>query len=348
MNYKLLFKTMVGSRAYGTSLPSSDEDFKGVYIQHPDDLLSFRYKPQYDLGKDEVYYEVRRFIELLQSANPTVLELLFMPEECILETSPEFELLVKHRNRFLTRKCLRSFGGYAHQQIQKARGLNKKMNWEKAKVSRKSPLDFCFIYVDGKTSPLGVYLKENNLKESHCGLVALTHFGGGFALYYDYEGNAGYRGIVAEESNEVRLSVVSKTAKALGVIHYNKDGYSMHCKDYKEYQIWIENRNTERYVDIENHQQQIDGKNLMHCRRLLDMAKEIATEKTIRIPRPNAAYLLSIRKGKMDLETIIEEAEKDVRSLEGLYAQSGLPEGCDWDFCNEILLEIRHLNKRFN
>ena len=95
------------------------------------DILTFGYKDQFELNKDEVYYEVRRFIELLGSANPTVLEMLYSPEDCILGKEPEWDILMKYRSEFLTKKCQYSFGGYAIQQIKKAKGLNKKMNWEK-------------------------------------------------------------------------------------------------------------------------------------------------------------------------------------------------------------------------
>jgi len=73
------------------------------------------------------------------------------------------------------------------------------------------------------------------------------------------------------------------------------------------------------------------------------MAIEIATEKTINVRRPNAEYLLSIRKGEVDLNTIIEQAEKDLKRLDELFAKSELPLDCDKDFVNDLLLQIRHL-----
>ena len=32
MNEDIIFKTIVGSQAYGTSTPESDIDYKGIYI----------------------------------------------------------------------------------------------------------------------------------------------------------------------------------------------------------------------------------------------------------------------------------------------------------------------------
>ncbi len=337
----LIFKALVGSHSYGTAIETSDHDYKGVYVQPDDDVLSFRYQDQYEDGKDEVYYEVRRFIQLLQSANPTVLELLFTPEDCVVLSSPPFELLRKHRSKFLTRKCFASFGGYAIAQIQKAKGLNKKMNWERERMMRKTPLDFCYAYEDGKTFPLANFLAERGLVQERCGLVALQHFEHCYALYYDTARAVLYRGIVADESNDVRLSSVPKGEVPLTIVNFNKSAYSQHCRYYREYEEWLENRNTQRYVDVQGHKQQIDGKNLLHCRRLLDMALEIAQHGTLTVRRPNAAELLAIRRGEVDLESIIAQAEEDIALLNSLAAVSVMPDAPDMDFCNELVLAVR-------
>lgn len=346
----IIFKAIVGSQSYGTATPESDIDYKGVYMQSTDELTTFGYKEQIEKSKDECYYEVRRFLQLLQSANPTVLELLYSPKDCIEITSPQFELIVKHRDKFLTKRCLNSFGGYAVAQIKKAKALDKKMNWEKSRTVRKTPLDFIYLYEDGKTMPLKKWLKRENLDQKFCGLVGLKNFKECYALYYDNTNNKNselgsviYKGIVADKSNHIRLSSVPKGEKALAIVQYNKDGYSQHCKDYIQYQTWLKERNVQRYVDIKNHNQKIDGKNLNHCRRLLDMAIEIATQKTIIVRRPNSDYLRSIRKGEVSLEDIIDQAEKDLLLLNDLFKNSDLPDDCDPEFVNDLLLQIRKM-----
>jgi predicted nucleotidyltransferase len=42
MVHQIIFKTIVGSQAYGTATASSDIDYKGVYVQHPKEILAFR------------------------------------------------------------------------------------------------------------------------------------------------------------------------------------------------------------------------------------------------------------------------------------------------------------------
>lgn len=349
MKKELIFKAIVGSQSYGTSTPTSDIDYKGVYMQSIDDLISFNYKEQIDETKDECYYEVRRFLQLLESANPTVLELLFSPEDCVIKTSPEFNLIVQNKDKFLTKKCLQSFGGYAAAQIKKAKGLDKKMNWEKDRIERKDILDFCYILLENEES---VKIKnyfdvpDNKFVEfNHWGLAKINNFPDCYSMYYIKEGNAG---IASKESNDVKLYSIPKGLKRKYILRFDKHSYSVHCKDFREYRDWLQKRNTQRYVDNKHHNQQIDGKNLMHCRRLLDMAIEIATNNTITIKRPNADYLLSIRKGEINLNEIIEQAEIDLKKLNELFANSTLPDDCDRKFVNDLLIQIRHLNRNNN
>jgi hypothetical protein len=339
---KILFKAIVGSQAYGTNTQNSDIDYKGVYAQSVEELIGFNYKEQIEISKDECYYEVRRFLQLLQSANPTMVELLYMPNDCIIEKHKAFDLILENRDKFLTKKCLHSFGGYAFAQIKKAKGLDKKLNWEHEKITRKTPFDFCYAYQNGKTIPLLDFLKQNHFEENQCGLVALNHFKDCYALYYDFQNILSYRGIVSEKGNEVKLSAVPKDENAICIINFNKEGYSSHCRDFIEYETWLKNRNVQRYVDIQQHQQQIDGKNLLHCRRLLDMAIEIATEKTIHVRRANAQELLKIRRGKINLTEFMEKAELEIEQLTKLFEKSNLPDEVSSEFVNELLLEVRH------
>lgn len=337
----IIYKALVGSHAYGTNTESSDEDYKGIYIQPTDELVSFKYKEQFDVNDNEVYYEIRRFIQLAMTANPSIIDMLFMPDENIITTSPQFNFLREYRNMFLTKKCRNSFGGYAVAQIQKAKGLNKKMNWEAQRVERKTILDFCFIITPITIRPFEDWLiMQRGMKFENMQCTKIDHTIECFNLYLNPEHHGGF--CDPEKSNELRLSSVPKGLIPIATLLFNKDNYTNHCIDYKSYQEWLANRNTSRYVDIEGHNQKIDGKNLLHCRRLLDTAIEIATTKTITVKRPNAEYLLAIRKGKVDLEEIIQQAEKDIKLLDEVYANCDLPDDVDLEICNQLLLDIRH------
>jgi hypothetical protein len=115
----------------------------------------------------------------------------------------------------------------------------------------------------------------------------------------------------------------------------------MHCKDYLSYQEWLENRNEQRWIDVQSHGQKIDGKNMMHCRRLLEMSREIAEGKGIIVRRPNADELLAIRRGEIDLQSLIDRAEKDILEIDELFKSSDLPESVDRQMIHDLIVKIR-------
>jgi len=82
-----------------------------------------------------------------------------------------------------------------------------------------------------------------------------------------------YPGIVnpdnIDESNDVRLCSIPKYETPICTMTYNKDGYVVHCREYKEYKEWEAKRNPERYKS--NLDQNYDGKNMCHCMRLTRM-----------------------------------------------------------------------------
>ena len=376
-----LYLVIRGSHAYGTNIETSDTDFAGVFIQSLDDIFGFKYKEQINDDKnDTVIYEVKRFLELLGSNNPTVLELLNTPEECILYKHPVFDMILNDRNNFLSKKCANSFGGYARQQIGKAKGQNKKQNWEKDKVVRKDLLDFCYVIKGEKTIPWKKWNKDGTFDERFIGAVNVPNARDIYSLFYDGKSDMcfsekhelsfremmigdykrydtkvglGYKGLVntghLDEngnvnygiSNQLRLSSIPKGEKSICNIVYNKDGYSEHCKDYREYQEWLEKRNLQRWVDVISHGQQIDGKNMMHCRRLVDMAREIAEGKGIIVKRDNAQELLSIRRGEVDLQTLIDYVESEIKEIDMLFKESNLPNNVDQNLINSLLIKIR-------
>src|SRR5690606_9212206 len=99
------------------------------------------------VNKDECYFELRKFLKLLAVANPNALELLYLPNHCILEAAEEFQYLTKIRDTFLTKRCYDTFYHYARTQLRKSQGLNKKRNWEKSRTERKTIHDFCKILI---------------------------------------------------------------------------------------------------------------------------------------------------------------------------------------------------------
>lgn len=270
----LLFRAKVGSHSHGTNIEGSDEDFKGIFAQNPMDVLEHGYNEQFSTNDDDTTFELRRFIELCCKGNPTMLELLFTPEDCIEYIHPEFQKILDRRMEFLSKSCKWSFGGYARQQIQKASGLEKKMNWEKERTVRKTPIDFCWVVLNGdrgfidqetgkpafedvKQGVIGLkeWMNFHKITQEEILLTKLNHTKEGYQLFL-----SGYntKGIQTDDSNQLKTSETPKGLRPTATVLFNPDAYSRHCKDYKSYQEWLKNRNELRYTWNEQHNQQID------------------------------------------------------------------------------------------
>src|SRR5688572_6510356 len=145
-SHAILFECIAGSRAYGTANANSDEDTRGIFAVPAGDYLSLDRPP--DQVSDErgnvVYYSLRRVIELLSQANPNIIELLFMPDDCVRSTSDEMCVLVAQRHLFISRQCADTHAGYAISQIKKARGQNKWINNPRPEAAPTKE-EFCHI-----------------------------------------------------------------------------------------------------------------------------------------------------------------------------------------------------------
>jgi hypothetical protein len=153
-----------------------------------------------------------------------------------------------------------------------------------------------------------------------------------------------FRGIVSDASaNDVQLSSIPKALTPLAVMHFNKDGYSTYCREYKEYWDWVGDRNEERYQSTLRHGHNYDAKNMMHTFRLLAMAEEIATHKKVIVHRPDADrdFLLRIRAGEFTFEDLLSRVEAKLAAIEAAYALSHLPEAPDTAKAEALLIHIR-------
>lgn len=79
----------------------------------------------------------------------------------------------------------------------------------------------------------------------------------------------------------------------------------------------------------------------MHCFRLVGMSREIAEGKGVIVRRDNTEELLSIRRGEVDLHTLIEHVESELVIIKELYKNSDLPEKVDKELINSLIIKIR-------
>lgn len=336
----LLLECISGSKAYGLDTIHSDTDIKGIYFLPLELYWKQSYIPQIsNETNDQTYYEIGRFFELCLKSNPNMLELLATPADCILYKNPLLNSLTPAV--FLSKQCKTSFSEYAITQIKKSKGLNKKA-FNPMPEKRKDLLDFCYVLDQAASIPLKQWLDSRKINQSHCGLSAIAHTKGMYALYVDPAQNLSFKGIINSiNADSVALSSIPKNLPLAAYLFCNQEAYSMHCREYREYKDWLSHRNELRYQSNLKQTEAYDAKNMMHTFRLLVMAEEIIKTGTIQVRQPDREWLLSIRSGAYSLEALLEMADTIQSRIEAAMPHSPLPESPDTDAALEQLFQIR-------
>lgn len=336
----LVFEVIAGSKAYGLDSAKSDTDIRGVYVLPKNMFYGLEYTEQVsNETNDIVYYELKRFIQLLARNNPNILEMLSIPGNCVLQKHAIMDMI--EPGIFLSKLCEQTFANYAYTQIKKAYGLEKKIV-NPVDKERKTVLDFCFVYEGKEAIPLKKYMEANNIEQDKMGLTAIPHLKGCYNLFCSE--TLTYSGIMRkEQANDVCLSSIPKGEKPVAMFYFNKDAYSAYCKRYKEYWEWVEKRNDERYKATMKHGKNYDSKNMMHVFRLLLMAKEIAIEGNINVYRNDRDFLLSIKEGKFEYDELLLKAEALKDELPILYQDSALQNEPGIDVVDALLIKMREM-----
>lgn len=127
----IIIKAVAGSHLYGLNTPTSDLDTRGIYLDSVDDVLNINGRQCGEMADDKQdikFYSLGKFLKLASECNPSIMELLYLPEDAIIVKSPIYDELISHRDWFLSKKAFHTYSGYAYAQIKRAKGLNKKGN----------------------------------------------------------------------------------------------------------------------------------------------------------------------------------------------------------------------------
>ncbi len=117
---RIMILGLGGSYAYGTNNEGSDIDFRGVTLMMPSDLIGLTEFEQYEDDKtDTVIYGFNKLVKLLLECNPNTCEMLGLDEEQYLIKSELGRELIDNSRMFLSKRAIKSFGGYADAQLRR-------------------------------------------------------------------------------------------------------------------------------------------------------------------------------------------------------------------------------------
>lgn len=115
----VILQGIVGSTAYGLDREGSDIDRMGIFVAPTLDVAGLDWSSPMEsrvtTKPDLTQHEVGKFLRLALKCNPSILELLYLPDYEVLTS--EGEMLILWRNALLSEHGVRNaYGGYARQQ----------------------------------------------------------------------------------------------------------------------------------------------------------------------------------------------------------------------------------------
>ena len=307
---RIMLLGLGGSYAYGTNNEGSDIDFRGVTLMMPSDLLGLTEFEQYeDDGTDTVIYGFNKLVKLLLECNPNTCEMLGLDEEQYLIKTDLGQELIDNSRLFLSKRAIRSFGGYADAQLrrlQNAIARDKLVQSDREKHILRSV-----------TNALDDFNRRNAANDR-----------GSLKLYIDKAENPDLDTEIFVDANYSHLPLRDYT-DMWGVMRTV-------IRDYEK----IGKRNRKK---DDNHL----NKHAMHLIRLFMMAIDILEKGEIRTHRrDDLPFLLAIRRGEYmqndgtfspAFYEILEEYE---RKLEEAASATTLPDNPDMDRVEKLVMRV--------
>jgi predicted nucleotidyltransferase len=317
---KQIVKIQVGSFLYGTNTEESDNDIKGVYIPNMKELIlgNIHKGRSFSTGddktrntkedKDITYYSVHEFIKLACMGETGAIEMLFAPDNMVLETSDHWKFLVKNRYKFFTKE-LKAFIGFARSQM-----FRFGMKAERLETARK----VLKILNKGKDSwAIGdrrIWYK----------LICIPS-----AYIHTYN-------TTIEKGREIsNFNICGKIIQETTSIEYAKKIIQNFITKYGE--------RVKKAADNKN----IDWKSVSHSLRVAFELKQIYEEGVIIFPLKDARYLTQIKEGVWDYHmTVIPKLEELMDEVEVLAKKSNFPEKVNRKFFDKFILDVYGYDKK--
>ena len=344
MKEKLLFKTLSGSRLYGTYNENSDLDYKGVFLPDKEDLLLGKAPKVYQKSTasdnqrntkddvDETYYSLHYFLELLASGETNALDLFFANtnKEAIIYEDPIWVQLTKNADKLITKNINRYLGFCRSQAIKysvKGEKLDAYVKFQK--------------FLEEKVN--------SNTKDKNGNWVSLEQIFPVIAtgLFVDYskgdkvigkrapllDNKFGDHAYILEMSNKEKYLMISD-------ILFN-------FADTIVVNLHKVNRTISQYgkrAEIAKSENGADHKALSHAVRVLFQAEELLTTGKIEFPLKGdkLVFIKSIKfnQTNMTYQEIVDYIDNKIQYInEKLLPESGLRNSADSNFIKEFILK---------
>lgn len=320
-----------GSHAYGTNVPGSDEDFKGVCIKPKEAYFGFtqRFEQHEHMGSktdgiDEVIYSLDKFAALAADCNPNIIEVLHVASKDVIFIDQFGEELRSHRNDFLSKKAKFTFSGYANAQLKRIKTHRAWLLNPPTEAPRRE--DFGLLDAARATkSEIGAF--DSLLAQLGKEGVLTDEAKSAFEKAVDIN-------LAAREQlgAEFPASVITLFTK--------EKAYQSAKTHYDQYLNWKKTRNPKR-AELEA-KFGYDTKHGMHLIRLLTMGIEILEEHVVYVDRSerDRPYLMKVRHGEIEYDELLDKAKQLETRADELYLTSTLRKEPDRAALDKIVVSM--------
>jgi len=311
MAIRPLVRIIFGSQLYGTATPQSDEDFLGVFVPDPTDILLQRAPGTMTVGGrpkavgernlpgdvDDKAYSLQRFLGLAAEGQTEALDMLFAPLEMIMSLSPEWAEILRNRKRLLTRRSI-VFLSYCRRQANKY-GI---------KGSRVAAARAAQALLSGDHRP---DLRTPRLADIRERIEALVRVNPEHMTIVDIAG-------------PLHVDGTTRTMIPHWDVCGRKMPYTQTIKDARFVMDRMVDNYGRRALEAEANQG-VDWKALSHSVRVGRQAIELLETGHVTLPRPEAAHLLDIKTGQLEYAAVSAEIEDLLVLVEEAAERSTLP-----------------------
>jgi hypothetical protein len=145
------------------------------------------------------------------------------------------------------------------------------------------------------------------------------------------------------ETGNLNDDFVDESRSGLGapeyVLKFNRNEYEDAKVRWQQYWDWKKNRNEKRSaLEVEYG---YDTKHAMHLIRLLRLGYEAVVEGVIRVRRPDADELLTIRNGAWTYEQVVAYAETMDTAVRNAVETSPLPKSPNYRLAAQLTLDVQ-------
>jgi len=287
--YTVIFLHISGSTLYGTQLPTSDKDYRGIFLPSLKDLVLKKDIDQWTSnsnGKDSknssddedfTLWSVHKFIKLLQVGDTNAFDTLFAyGSHCQIGCHELFKEIYNNRECFYP-ESLRSFFGYALGQVKMYSVKGDKLH------------DILSV----KSLVQGLMITNDKLKD-----------------------------VITQLPVSQNLKVVSDDTTDYYQVLDKRFITNIRLSEFMEKLIEMESKyGTRAKASMENNL--VDWKSMYHAFRVLDECQELMTHGTISFPLETSERLLSIRLQHWKPEFAFKQLEELYDSVSALEKTDG-------------------------